>query len=171
MEVESKASANKVLGGSPFAMQTVTSTYVDSSVCSTAACGQNTTGTAANLSGTPALPNGTTATTQTSGDNTTKIATDAFVIANAGSATNTTQLSGTDTSSTGNVYTVPTMTTGTCPGSFAALKVGTIVSFIPHAVNTVVHPTLDICGFASPQQIWVYGDAGLQIGTVGVGHP
>lgn len=45
----------------------------------------NTSGTAANLSGTPALPNGTTATTQSPGDNTTKIATDAFVIANAGS--------------------------------------------------------------------------------------
>lgn len=45
---------------------------------------QNTTGTAANLSGTPALPNGTTATTQTTGDNTTKLATTAFVIANAG---------------------------------------------------------------------------------------
>lgn len=41
---------------------------------------QNTTGTASNLSGTPALPNGTTATTQATGDNTTKIATDAFVI-------------------------------------------------------------------------------------------
>ena len=39
----------------------------------------NTTGTAANLSGTPALPNGTTATTQTTGDSTTKLATDAFV--------------------------------------------------------------------------------------------
>ena len=47
---------------------------------------QNTTGTAANLSGTPALPNGTTATTQTTGDNTTKLATDAFVLANAASA-------------------------------------------------------------------------------------
>ncbi len=45
---------------------------------------QNTAGTAANLSGTPALPNGTTATTQPPGDNTTKLATDAFVIANAG---------------------------------------------------------------------------------------
>lgn len=46
---------------------------------------QNTTGTASNLSGTPALPNGTTATTQSPGDNTTKLATDAFVLANAGS--------------------------------------------------------------------------------------
>jgi len=40
---------------------------------------QNTSGTAANLSGTPALPNGTTATTQTAGDNTNKLATDNFV--------------------------------------------------------------------------------------------
>ncbi|MGC2424131.1 MAG: carbohydrate binding domain-containing protein [Nitrospirota bacterium] len=39
---------------------------------------QNTTGTAAGLSGTPALPNGTTATTQTSGDNSTKLATTAY---------------------------------------------------------------------------------------------
>jgi trimeric autotransporter adhesin len=39
----------------------------------------NTSGTASNLSGTPALPNGTTATTQSSGDTSTKLATDAFV--------------------------------------------------------------------------------------------
>jgi hypothetical protein len=45
----------------------------------------NTGCTASNLSGTPALPNGTTATTQSTGDNTTKIATDAFVIANTSS--------------------------------------------------------------------------------------
>lgn len=42
------------------------------------------TGTASNLSGTPALPNGVTGTTQTVGDNTNKLATDAFVLANAG---------------------------------------------------------------------------------------
>ena len=39
----------------------------------------NTTGTAANLSGTPGLPNGTTATTQAAGDNSTKVATTAYV--------------------------------------------------------------------------------------------
>ncbi len=39
---------------------------------------QNTSGTAANLSGTPALPNGTTATTQSPGNNATKIATTAY---------------------------------------------------------------------------------------------
>ncbi len=43
---------------------------------------QNTTGTAANLSGTPALPNGTTATTQSPGDSSTKLATTAFATAN-----------------------------------------------------------------------------------------
>lgn len=36
--------------------------------------------------GSPALPNGTTATTQTTGDNTTKVATDAFVLANGGAS-------------------------------------------------------------------------------------
>ncbi len=40
---------------------------------------QNTTGTAAGLSGASALPNGTTATTQSAGDSSTKVATDAFV--------------------------------------------------------------------------------------------
>jgi hypothetical protein len=49
--------------------------------------------TAANLSGTPALPNGTTATTQTVGDNSTKLATTAFVIANAAGSGNTTSTS------------------------------------------------------------------------------
>lgn len=40
---------------------------------------QNTTGTAGNLSGTPALPNGTTATTQSQADNSTKLSTTAYV--------------------------------------------------------------------------------------------
>lgn len=44
---------------------------------------QNTTGTAANLSGTPALPNGTSVTTQPVGNNTTDAASTAFVLANA----------------------------------------------------------------------------------------
>jgi hypothetical protein len=39
----------------------------------------NVSGTAGNLTGTPALPNGTTATTQTAGDNSTKLATTAYV--------------------------------------------------------------------------------------------
>jgi hypothetical protein len=40
---------------------------------------QNTTGTATNVSGTPTLPNGTKATTQTTGDSTANLATDMFV--------------------------------------------------------------------------------------------
>ena len=42
------------------------------------------TGTASNLSGTPTLPNGTSATTQAPGDDTAALATDAFVLANQG---------------------------------------------------------------------------------------
>lgn len=56
---------------------------------------QNTTGTAANLSGTPALPNGTTATTQTTGDNTAKLATDAFVNASVAAISSATLTFGT----------------------------------------------------------------------------
>lgn len=46
--------------------------------CTFPTLNQNTSGTAANLSGTPALPNGTAATTQTALDNSTKIATTAY---------------------------------------------------------------------------------------------
>jgi hypothetical protein len=60
-------------------LTTVTSSQVDSSICSNAACGQNTTGTASNVSGTPALPNGTTGTKQTALSNDTKLATDSYV--------------------------------------------------------------------------------------------
>src|SRR5271166_4679270 len=58
-------------------------------------------------------------------------------------------LSGTDTSSTANVYTVPTMTSGLCPASYAAMAIGTLVSFVPHAANTTTTPTLSICGFTT----------------------
>lgn len=47
----------------------------------------NTTGTAANLSGTPTLPNGVRGVTQTVGDNSTLLATDQFVLQNAGIGT------------------------------------------------------------------------------------
>lgn len=58
---------------------------------------QNTSGTAANLSGTPALPNGTTCTTQAAASNDTKCATDGYVdahyIANGTSALGTSAIS------------------------------------------------------------------------------
>jgi hypothetical protein len=47
--------------------------------CTFPTLNQNTSGTAANVSGTPALPNGTTATTQTQADNSTKLSTTAYV--------------------------------------------------------------------------------------------
>lgn len=47
--------------------------------CTFPTLNQNTTGTASNLSGTPTVPNGTAATTQASSDNSTKLATTAFV--------------------------------------------------------------------------------------------
>ena len=57
--------------------------------CSFPTLNQNTTGTASNVSGTPALPNGTTATTQAGSDNSTKLATTAYAdtAAAAGGAT------------------------------------------------------------------------------------
>jgi hypothetical protein len=61
---------------------------------------QNTTGTASNLSGTPALPNGTTATTQTAGDNSTKLATTTYVA----------------TAVTNGAYTLPAATSSTLGG-------------------------------------------------------
>jgi hypothetical protein len=65
---------------------------------------------AAGLSGAAALPNGSTATTQTTGDNSTKVATDAFVIANAGSGGGAFTLVSTITCTSG----------PTCPGSSTA---------------------------------------------------
>ena len=51
--------------------------------CTFPTLNQNTSGTAANLSGTPALPNGVSATTQSASDNSTKVATTAYVDAAA----------------------------------------------------------------------------------------
>src|SRR5271166_1075338 len=87
----------------------------------------NISGTAAGLSGTPALPNGTTATTQSNGDNSTKVATTAYVASNAGTALtgtgiarNTgacTELSGDVTTSGSNVATVVKVNSATVPTS------------------------------------------------------
>jgi hypothetical protein len=84
----------------------------------------NTSGTAGNLSGTPTLPNGTAATTQAPGDNTTKLATDAFVLANAITNPMTTigDMIGGGTSGVptrivgGKTGQVPTATNGATPG-------------------------------------------------------
>lgn len=59
--------------------QTLTNKNLASGTNTFPTLNQNTSGTAANLSGTPALPNGTTATTQAAADNSTKLATTAYV--------------------------------------------------------------------------------------------
>ena len=58
---------------------------------------QNTSGTAANLSGIPALPDGTTATTQSASDNSTKLATTAYADAAGGGSGSLTTIKENDT--------------------------------------------------------------------------
>jgi len=99
---------------------------------------QNTTGTAAGLSVASALPNGTTATTQTAGDSSTKVATTAFATANF-AAMSVTNAIGDIPKISGNNPT-PTITdSGVLAGPYAipwitALRGGTGAAF---AQNTV----------------------------------
>lgn len=101
------------------------------SISTVPALNQNTTGTAANLSGTPALPNGTTATTQSLGDNSTKLATTAFVTAAL-------PISNAITSATGGTgISAVTCSTATCTnlrGTYTmtatAVSAGTILTLI-----------------------------------------
>ena len=74
------ASVVKVNGAAVPVSKTVVGTNGSGQVvdASSATLSNNTSGTAANLSGTPALPNGVKATTQTAGDNSTKLATTAY---------------------------------------------------------------------------------------------
>jgi Fe-S cluster assembly scaffold protein SufB len=88
---------------------------------------QNTSGTASNVSGTPALPNGTTATTQAASDNSTKLATTAYADAAGGGG-------GAWTNITGSV----TVTGATVSGGVATVVTpGATVSFssIPGTYN------------------------------------
>jgi hypothetical protein len=82
---------------------------------------QSSTGTASNLSGTPALPNGTTATTQSAGDSSAKLATDAFV-ANSFAPLASPGLTGTPTAPTASAGTSTTQlaTTAFATTNFAA---------------------------------------------------
>jgi hypothetical protein len=122
---------------------------------------QNTTGTAANLSGTPALPNGTTATTQTVGDNTTKLATDAFVLANSSSYTlpqaTTTVLGGVKPDGT-------TCTTSagvlSCPGTGGIS--GLTTGYIPKASSsTAIANSLLDDGITTPNTLTYAGTGGI----------
>jgi len=100
---------------------------------------QNTTGTAANLSGTPALPNGTTATTQAPGDNSTKLATTAFVLANASSAgvTSINSTTGAFTFTGSGVSCVSTTCTFSGSGSGIGSIAWTLPSFLTASPTTI----------------------------------
>jgi hypothetical protein len=87
---------------------------------------QSTSGTAANLSGTPALPNGTTATTQSQADASTKLATTAYVDTGLSAlpwqATNATFASPPSSPVTGSVYIfTDASAVGTCAGTGTSL--------------------------------------------------
>lgn len=92
---------------------------------------QNTTGTASNLSGTPALPNGTSATTQSAGDNSTKLATTAYV----------------DGANRSSVYSLQTPTTG------FSITIGANVQYLvlnpagTLATGTITMPASPVDGF------------------------
>lgn len=79
--VNSGTAATVTPGVAGHVMRSNGTQYADSAIqaADVPTLNQNTTGTAANLSGTPTVPNGTAATTQSPGDNTTKLATTAYV--------------------------------------------------------------------------------------------
>jgi hypothetical protein len=103
-------------------------------------------GTAAGLSGTPALPNGTTATTQNAGDNSAKIATTAYVYTAVGAATAPTfKLPSPPIANTGSTtknyvgtITIPAGTMGTASQLHLQVRVGacTATSGVPTSVCT-----------------------------------
>jgi len=78
-------------------------------------------GTASNVSGTPSLPNGTTATTQSNGDSTTKLATDAFV---ASAVAGLVSSSGCGTTNSKCLYDVGIQSPTSMTGSWATLTGG-----------------------------------------------
>lgn len=142
----------------------------------------NTSGTAANLSGTPALPNGVTATTQTLGDNTNKLATTAFVLANAGSGcanalTMNNSGSGASSGTTFNCGAAVTASYNTFGAAAAlgnnvgetssfTLAVNTVHRFTGSSPATATTPASVTTGFAS-----VIQNAGTASVTVATGGP
>lgn len=126
------------------------------------AAGLNVGGTAGNLSGTPALPNGTSATTQTTGDNTTKLATDAFVLANAGgiSGANNTVACNVSGSSGALTACTPQQATSALTGgvpntqsgasyTLAATDAGSTVAMSSASANTATIPNSSTVTFAT----------------------
>lgn len=115
---------------------------------------QNTTGTAANLSGTPALPNGTTGTTQSAADNSTKLATTAYTDAAAAataSATQTLTNKTFDTAGSGNSLAIA--------GLAATANTGT------GAIARATSPSLTTPNLGTPSAATLTNATGLPIST------
>lgn len=110
-----------------------------------------------------AIPNGTTATTQTVGDNTTKVATDAFVIANSGSGTVTT--SGSPASTYLSYFTGSTAISGN-----AGATEDTSGNFVLNSLSTTGKISSSAAaaatpGFAVANSTTLYGQGLLLFGT------
>jgi hypothetical protein len=117
---------------------------VPSDVAAAGTLTNNTSGTAANLSGTPAVPNGTSATTQTTGDTSTDLATDGFV-ANAIGAGVTT-VNGTSCALNGSCTpTIPgqkvTTSTYTIPNTYSNGKI---------LIGQTIQPTATVITLPTP---------------------
>ena len=132
---------------------------------------QNTTGTAAGLSAASALPNNTTAATQTAGDTSTKVATDAFVLANVGTTVPATSsvLKGTGSANSvtsaipGTDYLAPG---GAAPGVTPLAFGGYGDAYAPpDGCITAASSTTITC----PDGPFVSGDVGKQIWVHGAG--
>ena len=153
---------NKSIAGSEINSSTVGPTYggTGQNESSATGVGQWSSGT---YSVSTALPNGTTATTQTTGDNTTKVATDAFVLANAGGFTAGGDLSGSSTSQEViGLHTVP-FCTGFTPTTGQYLEYTTASS--PNPCYTAATPSGS--GNMVASGTWVDGDLGQTTNTSG----
>ena len=117
--------------------------------CTFPTLNQNTNGTAGNLSGTPTLPNGTAAVTQTAGDNTTKLATTAYVATAVASGGGVTSVNGAAGSiSAAQIAAAATAGYGYTPASSALPVLSNAITGISNAVDgqsATGVPGSDVC--------------------------
>jgi hypothetical protein len=113
---------------------------------------QNTTGTAANLSGTPALPNGTTATTQSQADGSTKLATTSYVDTGLG----TKAASNASTTVNGQTCTLgSTCTVSVVGGQYDATAYGLSTGNSASANATAMNSALSAMSSAGGGTLWI----------------
>lgn len=130
--------------------------------CTFPTLNQNTSGTSSNVSGTPALPNGTTATTQSQADNSAKLSTTAYADtglatkqATLVSATNIKTINGSSVLGSGDL-----VVTGSTPNLVPSLRVPTVDQSIADTGSLVLINYLSLTGTISAT--WL-GDSALYI--------